>query len=160
MPKRRLALLIAGSLIWFGAPAFAQDRTSLMESMCFDDAGQMYNIAPSLLMAIAKTESDFRADAKNTNTNGTEDRCHMQINSFWKKHMQGDWEYLSDPCYCTKVGAWVLSQCINRYGYTWDAVACYNTGQSRRVKNPIKRRKATTYVDKVQKNLLVLKGGS
>lgn len=150
--------IIAGVLLLFsGAPAFPLDLMDSTEAMCFDDAGEMYNIAPSLLMAISKTESGFQTNAHNTNKNGSVDICHMQINTFWKKHLQGNWKFLADPCYCTKVGAWILSQCIDRYGYTWDAVACYNTGQSRQVKNKAKQKKAEQYVSKVQHALLSLK---
>ncbi len=33
---------------------------------------------------------------------------------------------LGDACYNVQVGAWILSRCVQRYGYTWTAVGCYN----------------------------------
>jgi soluble lytic murein transglycosylase-like protein len=152
----RLASILIGALVLISAPVFAEPSAEVIESMCFEDAGDMYNIAPKLLMAIAKTESTFRVNIKSSNTNGSVDFCHMQINTFWKKHLKEDWQYLSNPCFCTKVGAWVLSQCIDRYGYTWDAVACYNTGQSTKIKNKVKRKKALQYVAKVKNALSTL----
>ena len=32
----------------------------------------------------------------------------------------------NDACYNVQVGAWILSQCVQRHGYTWAAVGCYN----------------------------------
>jgi len=155
--KARLFFIIAGVLVCLSTPAWAEKPQDPIESMCFDDAGDMYNIAPKLLMAIAKTESEFRLNATSPiNSNGTQDHCHMQINTLWKKVLKEDWQYLSDPCYCTKVGAWILSQCIDRYGYSWDAVACYNTGQSTKAKNRNRRKKAKQYVAKVKSALVSL----
>lgn len=156
--KKLVLIIIAGVLLFGATPALSQDASKKMEAMCFDDAGELYNIAPKLLMAIAKTESEFRINVSSTNSNGSTDFCHMQINTFWKKHLKENWKYLSDPCYCTKVGAWVLSHCIDRYGYTWDAVACYNTGQSTKVKNKTKRERAEQYVLRVQNALASLGG--
>ena len=58
----------------------------------------------------------------------------MQINSGWYKSLGKEvWNALSDPCYCTKIGAWVLSQCVAKYGNTWEAIGCYNArSQSKR----------------------------
>jgi soluble lytic murein transglycosylase-like protein len=53
----------------------------------------------------------------------------MQINSWWvkkKKISPALWQSLGDPCVNVKVGAWILSQCIQEHGYTWKAVGCYN----------------------------------
>jgi len=97
----------------------------------FESAGKQYNIAPELLKAISKIESNHRADAVHLNTNKSVDVCHMQINSStWRKELGFRWDYLGHPEYCTMVGAWILRGCIERYGYNWDAVACYHTGYS------------------------------
>lgn len=51
----------------------------------------------------------------------------MQINSRWYKVLGADaWSQLRDPCYNVNVGAWILAGCMKRYGYTWEAVGCYN----------------------------------
>ena len=96
-------------------------------AFCFEEAGMMYNISPSLLWAIGKGESDLNPIAINWNKNGTFDFGVMQINSSWRTAIgQEAWLRLGDPCYNVKVGAWILSHCINSYGYTWEAVGCYN----------------------------------
>jgi len=96
-------------------------------SMCFEEAGRGYGISPALLYAIAKVESNLNPGAVNRNTNGSYDYGLMQINSGWYATLGRDrWDRLSDACYNVHVGAWILRQCIDRYGYTWDAVGCYN----------------------------------
>ncbi|MBM4147410.1 MAG: lytic transglycosylase domain-containing protein [Nitrospira sp.] len=96
-------------------------------AFCFEEAGRMYNISPRLLWAIGKGESDFNPRAINWNGSGSYDFGVMQINSSWRKVIgQKAWLSLGDPCYNVKVGAWILSHCITTYGYTWEAVGCYN----------------------------------
>lgn len=87
----------------------------------------MYNISPDLLWGIAKYESNFHPGAINYNENGTYDFGLMQINSSWYRTIgKANWRALADPCYNVKVASWILSRCIGKYGYTWDAVGCYN----------------------------------
>jgi soluble lytic murein transglycosylase-like protein len=94
---------------------------------CFIEAGRQYNISPDLLKAIAKVESNFKADAINKNSNGSFDYGIMQINSSWYRKLGHDlWISLGDPCTNIKTGAWILKDNINRVGYTWDAVGYYN----------------------------------
>jgi len=96
-------------------------------AFCFEDAGKTYGISPMLLESIAKTESSLNPKAINKNQNGSIDIGLMQINSFWLKTLKLDAEKLiSNPCYNTMTGAKILKQCIERYGYTWAAVGCYN----------------------------------
>lgn len=99
-------------------------------AFCFDEAGSRYGISPNLLYAISKGESSFNPGAINFNTNGTYDYGLMQINSSWEPKLRKlgiPWNTLADPCTNVMVGAWVLSQCIQDYGYTWPAVGCYNS---------------------------------
>jgi soluble lytic murein transglycosylase-like protein len=99
-------------------------------AFCFDEAGTIYGIAPRLLWTISKGESNFNPRAVNYNSNGSYDFGLMQINSSWAptlRKMGISWESLADPCTNVKVGAWVLAQCIQDYGYTWAAVGCYNS---------------------------------
>lgn len=122
----RYSLLIFSVLFIFPLNAYA---------FCFEEAGEMYGIAPQLLWAIAKVESNFNPAAVNRNSNGTYDYGVMQINSLWARVLGKDvWQALSDPCMNVKVGAWVLSNCISKYGYTWEAVGCYNaTSKNKRI---------------------------
>lgn len=96
-------------------------------AFCFEEAGERYGVSPQLLWAIAKTESNFNASAVNYNDNGSFDYGVMQINSSWYRELGVDkWMHLGDACYNVNVGAWILSKCVQRYGYTWVAVGCYN----------------------------------
>ena len=94
---------------------------------CFAEAGMYYGISPDLLKAIAKVESNFDASAVNKNKNGSFDYGIMQINSSWYKTLGHElWMRLGDPCTNIMTGAWILKDCIDRCGYTWEAVGCYN----------------------------------
>ena len=115
---------ITVSLLFFSSFIFSH---SDVYAFCFEEAGMMYNISPSLLWAIGKGESNFNPNAINWNRNGSFDFGVMQINSSWRKVIgQEAWLSLRDPCYNVKIGAWILSHCIKTYGYTWEAVGCYN----------------------------------
>ena len=104
--------------------------TRSANSFCYEEAGSRYGISPTLLYAISKGESSFNPVAINYNTNGSYDYGLMQINSSWEPTLRKlgiPWNTLADPCTNVMVGAWVLSQCIQDYGYTWPAVGCYNS---------------------------------
>jgi hypothetical protein len=95
---------------------------------CFEEAGAEYRINPQILRAIAKVESNFNPAAVNKNSNGTYDVGLMQINSSWASTIGKErWKKLGDACYNTKTGAWILSMCMNKYGYNWKAIGCYNS---------------------------------
>ncbi len=102
---------------------------------CFNEAGARYGVSPLLLWSISRHESKHSPTAIHLNRNGSYDFCHMQINSSWANKIgMRSWMGLGDPCHCTMIGAWVLAHCIQRYGYTWEAVGCYNA------QSPDKRR--------------------
>ncbi|NVN90207.1 MAG: lytic transglycosylase domain-containing protein [Desulfuromonadales bacterium] len=95
---------------------------------CFQEAGQKYGINPMVLRSIAKVESNNDPGAINKNSNGSYDLGLMQINSIWKPLLGEErWNHLGDACYNTKTGAWILAMCINKYGYNWKAIGCYNS---------------------------------
>ena len=104
---------------------------SYLYGFCFEEAGKKYNISPVLLKSIARVESGLNPKAVNKNPNGSVDMGLMQINSAWLKTLKvtGD-DLMNDACLNTMTGAWVLRQCIDRYGYTWEAVGCYNAYSS------------------------------
>ena len=104
-----------------------------VHAFCFQEAGRIYGVSPHLLWAIAKAESSFNPSAVNHNRNGTVDIGLMQINSLWAKQLEKTWGYLDDPCTNVMAGAWILSQCVRDYGYTWQAVGCYHS------RNPTRR---------------------
>jgi hypothetical protein len=110
----------------------ALQNMSLQEKLqvCFEKASLAYNISPLLLWAIAKVESNFNPYALNKNKDGSYDIGIMQINTAHLKTLEKyglfDKRYIWDPCYNIHVGAWILSKCIQRHGYTWEAIGCYN----------------------------------
>jgi len=117
---------------------------------CFKKAGDVYQISPELLHAIARVESGLDPSATNQNRNGSYDVGLMQINSTWKKSLGGRWDHLSDPCYNVMVGSWILRQCMDRYGYSWDGVACYHTGKGLSDSGMKKQTLAKKYIRRVQ----------
>ncbi|MEC4720488.1 lytic transglycosylase domain-containing protein [Noviherbaspirillum sp. CPCC 100848] len=114
---------------------------------CFDEAANRYNVDRELLRAIAKTESNFRADAINVNKDGSEDIGIMQINSSWLPKLRRygiTRQALLDGCTNVHVGAWVLAGNFRQYGRVWKAVGAYNARS---------QDKQEVYVAKVWKNL-------
>lgn len=96
-------------------------------AFCFAEAGKAYGINPSLLKSIAKVESNLNPKAINKNLNGSIDIGVMQVNSSWISTLGLDGDKLiSDPCYNVMTGTKILKNCIDRHGYTWEAVGCYN----------------------------------
>jgi hypothetical protein len=88
----------------------------------------MYGINPLILRAIAGVESNMDPKALNRNTNGSFDMGLMQINTIWRPTLGEErWSRLGDACYNTKTGAWILATCIEKYGYNWKAIGCYNS---------------------------------
>lgn len=119
----KMKSLIASLLLMAGAVSSAH-------AYCFSQAAAKYNLNEQLLLAIAKTESGYNSQAMNRNTNGSYDMGVMQINSI---HLPRLAKYgitkatlLGDPCTNVEVGAWILAQNIQRYGYNWKAVGAYN----------------------------------
>ena len=116
--NRLLLPLVFGLAV--GSPAHA----------CWEEIGNRYNINPYLLAAIAKTESNFKANAVRRNKNGTRDIGVMQINSLWLPELAKygiSEDHLFDPCVNIAVGAWILRQRQASYGNTWEAVGTYHS---------------------------------
>jgi len=96
-------------------------------AFCFEEAGNRYGINPVLLQAIARVESGMNPKVVNVNKNGSTDFGLMQINSSWIEPMKlYRQELLSNPCYNVMAGASILRGCIDKYGYNWQAIGCYN----------------------------------
>jgi soluble lytic murein transglycosylase-like protein len=105
-------------------------------AFCFDEAASDMGLNPALLRSIAKVESNNNPAVVHRNSDGTYDLGMMQINSTWLRPMGLDRkELLENPCYNVTTGARILKKCIDRHGYNWDAVGCYNAAnRSARVK--------------------------
>lgn len=132
----------------------AQPENQNPDSYCFLQAGEKYKISPTLLWAISRVESKIYPYAVNYNGHKSVDVGHMQINSCWySKIGKARWDYLFDPCYCTNIGAWILSDCIARFGNTWKAIACYNCGKDYDKLSPTLKIRVSGYVSKVYREL-------
>lgn len=98
-------------------------------SACFEEAATHFRVPAQLLRAISRVESGGNPVALNRNRDGSVDVGHMQINSRWfanLAHLGISSDKLWEPCTNTYVGAWILSQNIQRMGYGWNAVGAYN----------------------------------
>lgn len=95
----------------------------------FKKYGAEYKIPAQLLWAIAKNESRFNPKAKNTNKNGSSDYGLMQINSVHKNWLEKSGISIDDlynPAINIKVGAKILSLCLDKHGWNYKAINCYN----------------------------------
>jgi hypothetical protein len=102
-------------------------QPSMVTAFCFDEAAAQHGLSPRLLRSIAMVESGCRPAAVHVNSNGSTDLGMMQVNSSWISKLGLDTgRLLRDPCYNVMTGAGILRQCVDRYGYTWEAVGCYN----------------------------------
>lgn len=123
-PSARTALAV----LFIAIPSIA--GAAEKSQNCWVAAGTKFGIAPELLYAIAKVESGLNPKAREILDVG-ESIGIMQINSWWFPKLQGagiSREHLWDACTNIRVGAWILSQEIRRYGNTWTAVGAYNSG--------------------------------
>ena len=127
--KVRVAFVLCSVL--FASSAVAAPDAEMRA--CFYQASERYEIDSRLLKAIAEVESGFRADAVNSsNRNGTRDVGIMQINSWWFPKLEKEYGItesdLFDPCTNIHVGAWILANNFNDYGWTWESIGAYNVG--------------------------------
>lgn len=114
---------------------------------CFNLAAKNYNLDPWLLMAISKTESSFNIYAINVNKNKSTDIGIMQINTFWLDTLKKYNIYQKDlfnACTNIFVGAWILKQNINHFGYNIDGIGAYNSPRNVKIRR--------NYATKVIKN--------
>jgi soluble lytic murein transglycosylase-like protein len=123
--KSKHVLSVMGLLMIF-VGAWPQSTTAF----CFERAARTYAIPSRLIEAIAYQESAFDPRAIHRNRNGSFDYGVMQINSWWFNTLGAErWQALADPCFNVRVGTWILRDCIDRHGYTWDGLACYRSGK-------------------------------
>jgi soluble lytic murein transglycosylase-like protein len=106
---------------------------------CWEQAGLSFQIPPALLYAIAQQESGLNAQAIGKNRDGSRDIGLMQINSRHLPNLEklgiDEQQLLNDSCLSVFVGASILAEFINRYGYSWEAVGAYNAGTSSKNKS-------------------------
>jgi soluble lytic murein transglycosylase-like protein len=99
---------------------------------CWQAAAERYGIEPALLKAIAWQESRGRVDAVGPKLlDGNRALGLMQINSIHLPTLARYGirrEHLFNACVSQQVGAWILADCINRFGATWKSIGCYYAG--------------------------------
>ena len=123
--------------------------TGAVNADCFARAADRHNVPADLLRAIACVESNHNPHAINQNSNGSTDVGVMQINSLWLSSLSDfdiEPDHLWDMCTNIHVGAWVLAQKIDAFGYTWRAIGAYNAGLK---DTPFRERLRYDYAKKV-----------
>jgi soluble lytic murein transglycosylase-like protein len=98
---------------------------------CWAAAAYRYQLPTELLYAMGSVESSHAPTALAVANDGTYSVGLMQINSSWftKLERHGIEErQLWDPCTNIQVGAWILRQEVDRYGYSWEAIGAYYAG--------------------------------
>ena len=111
-------------------------------------ASLLYGVSYELLYSIARIESSLYPLAVNVSGRShypqtkeealrliegkkSYDLGLMQINSYWVRKFNLNPEWLLDPYYNAKWGAYILSLCQRKFGNSWQAVECYHRGEGR-----------------------------
>lgn len=100
---------------------------------CWEEAVEPYGLDPILLKAMAWVESNGRPGATGILLkDGNRAIGLVQINTIHLPELSKrniTTEKLYDACVNLKVAARILAEdCIKRFGNTWKAIGCYNTG--------------------------------
>lgn len=122
--------------------------TQVPYANCFAKASEHFSVNKSILIAIAKVESNFNPSAiGRSNLNGSYDIGLMQINSSWFSTL-GKYGIknndLLNPCTNIYVGAWILSGNIASHGNTWKAIGAYNASTPSKQMAYVKKVMSTT----------------
>lgn len=113
--------------------------TPAAQAFCFNEAGAIYQIDPTLLKAIAQQESRLSAKAVNTNRDKrgrvlSVDDGLMQVNSTHIPRLQKmgvlrhPEDLLHQPCLNVKIGAWILAKHLRACGVNCACLGSYNAG--------------------------------
>jgi hypothetical protein len=142
--QRSLSIGLASTAIYASAHG---------HSLCFESAAKEFVVPVGWLQALAETESAMCTNTKHEpNRNGTLDFGCMGINSTHLVHLAGAGitarVLKEDHCTNIRVGAWIFSQMVEKYGLTWRAVGAYGAGTG---KGPGAEMARLVYVQKVQR---------
>ena len=81
--------------LFFLLSGFSFSARAYAGGFCFNRAGVYYNVPPTLLMAIARVESDFNPQAIDYDSNGSYDYGIMQINTVWYPEIRASGKILT-----------------------------------------------------------------
>jgi len=105
---------------------------------CWALAEREYKVPAYLLYAMASVESSYNPGAIAHARNGTYSVGLMQVNSSWFPALSRvgiSEQDLYQPCTNVQVGAWILSQGVEQFGYTWKAIGSYYAGPHGRLQD-------------------------
>ena len=161
----RIYYIILTFLLIILTPYQANAQVKLEDFMF---ASKHYKVAPELLIAIARTETNLHVWAVNVEGKGyfpknkeealkiakkaynerkSFDIEIMQINVWWLRKYNISLETAIEPKNNIIIGAFILKNEILRHGFNWKAIASYHTPVHR---NPMRGK---YYASKVIKNL-------
>lgn len=159
--SKGLVLLLFLCFLFLAGTCPAMEGQALFLKAC-----AAFRIPPSLVAAIARTESDcnplcitingreyrpktgeeaIRLAKKAMRQEKSVDIGLMQINSWWLKELNLSCETVLEPENNLLLALWILRQEMRRYGRTWKAVGAYHS------KKPARQR---AYIKRVLKNWL------
>lgn len=85
------------------------------------------NLDPYLVIGVIKQESNFIADARSPYAGGLMQLTEETADDYAKKMGLKQYNYM-DPETNISIGCYLLSELIDKYGYTDTALAAYNAG--------------------------------
>lgn len=126
--KTLKALLITLSLLStasaLSSEIFSDNVEEKKGTLCFADASEKHNVDERILIAIAKSESNFneRAVSPNKDKRGHTSYGIMQISDVWKPLLEKNGltiEDLYEPCKNIQLGAYLYKKNPKNFGKRW-----------------------------------------
>ena len=126
--KTLKALLITLSLLStasaLSSESFSDNVEEKKGTLCFADASEKHNVDERILIAIAKSESNFneRAVSPNKDKRGHTSYGIMQISDVWEPLLEKNGltiEDLYEPCKNIQLGAYLYKKNPKNFGKRW-----------------------------------------
>lgn len=127
--KTLKTLLISFSLLStataLSSEIFSDNVEEKKGTLCFADASEKHNVDERILIAIAKSESNFneRAVSPNKDKRGHTSYGIMQISDVWKPLLEKNGltiEDLYEPCKNIQLGAYLYKKNPKNFGKRWE----------------------------------------